>query len=524
MLMANVKDTLNSNGKPDVWQLQEYPTKVRCFDITAGGRIVVLNEREAIEHDIYTGHRVILVHKGREYVAIVDLSSELVNRGEIGLFAEVAHALTAQDGDCIDVKHTPRPASLDYIKKKMDGKALESNEIDSIISELMENKLSEAELASFIAAMYIRGLNDEEIISLTNSIVKSGDVLALDKKPIMDKHCIGGVAGNRTTMVLVPIIAAAGLWIPKTSSRSITSAAGTADTMETLCPVTLELDEMRDVVLKANGCIVWGGAMNLAAADDKLIKIRHPLSLDPRGVLLASILAKKKSVGAQFAVIDIPIGRGAKIADSKEAGALARDFISIGKRLGINIEVLITDGSDPIGNGVGPGLECRDVFSVLEGHGPEDLRDKSCQMAGVLLELCGKVEKGRGYKIANDMLQNGKALAKMREIIELQGGNGKVRPDDLPLGKYSYKVIAEKSGRVSHVDNKLISKVARAAGSPVDRGAGILLHCEQGDKVEKGDVLFEIFADSEGKLDFAIKALESWEAVELQKVILGTMQ
>jgi len=516
---------LNGNGKKDdVWSMKDYRCRARLIGIVAGGNIIVLNEQEAMAHDIYPSHRVILRCRGKEIIAKVDLSSDIVGFGEIGLFTEIAKELKASESEIIDVKHMARPASLQYVKDKIEGKELNAEQIEVVIDDLMENKLSEPELAAFIAAMHIRGLTHNEIIALTNSIVKSGDVLNLGKSPIMDKHCVGGVAGNRTTMLLVPIVAAAGLYIPKTSSRSITSAAGTADTMEVLAPVTFELEEMRKIVLKTNGCIAWGGAMNLAAADDKLIKIRHPLSLDPRGVLLASILAKKKSVGAQYAVIDIPIGRGAKIMDTAAAQALGNDFISLGKKLGIVIEVLITDGSDPIGNGVGPGLECRDVFEVLEGGGPMDLRDKSCLLAGTMLEMCGKVEKGRGYTAASEIIKSGKALVKFREIIAMQGGNSKVKSSDLPIGQCVHKVIAQKTGRISHVDNKMISNVARAAGAPLDRGAGVYLHCEMGDKVVAGDTLFEIYAESESKLDFALKALEVWEPVELQKVVLGNLK
>lgn len=512
--------------KPDevVWKYKEYKCKARCFDITAGGNIIVLNENEAVENDIYASYRVILHNRGRKTVAIVDLSTKLVGPGEIGLFGEVADALGAKENDKIEIEHTGRPASIEYIKKKMDGRELQRTDIDAIIRELMENKLSETELSAFITSMYIRGLTDNEIVSLTDAIVASGDSLSIGKHPVTDKHSIGGVAGNRTTMILVPVLAAAGVYIPKTSSRSITSAAGTADAMEVLAPVSLPLDELKRIVLKTKGCIAWGGAINLAAADDKLIRIRHPLSLDPKGVLLASILAKKKSVGAEYVVIDLPVGRGAKVEDMKEAQSLARDFIEIGKRLGMMIEVLITDGSDPIGVGVGPALECRDVLSVLEGKGPDDLRDKSCRLAGALLELCGKAEKGKGFELSNKILDSGKAMKKMREIIDEQGGNPRVKIDDIPVGEHRYKVVAEMKGRVRHVDNRLISKIARAAGAPMDRGAGIVLYCEAGDKVEKGDPLFEIYAESESKLSFAINTLEAWEAVELQKVVLGTMR
>jgi AMP phosphorylase len=510
--------------KEEVWKFKEYVCRAKCFDIRAGSRVAILNRSDAYSNDIYENHRVVLSADHKELVSIVDLSNDLVRPGEVGLFIELFEELGVREGDPVKVMHTSRPASIDYIKKKMDGHELSHLQIDTVMEELMQNRLSEGELASFITSLYIRGMTDSEVVGLTQSIVKSGEILALGKKPIADKHCIGGVAGNRTTMIIVPIVAAAGVYMPKTSSRSITSAAGTADTMEVLAPVALDVSEMKEIVLKCNACIAWGGAMKLAAADDKLIRIRNPLSLDPKGVMLASILAKKKAVGAQYAVIDIPVGRGAKIADPHEANRLAHDFINIGKQLGITIEVLTTDGSDPIGNGIGPALECRDVLSVLAGGGPADLRDKSCQLAGILMELCGRCKKGDGQALAADILTSGKAMAKMRQIIELQGGNPNVTPESISIGGHKHRVIAEKTGRVSFVDNKMLSKIARAAGAPVDKGAGIYLHCEQGDKVKEGDVLFEIFAESESKLDFAIKALEGWNPIELQKFVLSTMK
>ena len=507
-----------------VWNIKGMTAKAKVFDIIAGGRIAVLNATEAFENDIYPAYRGVLKRGDKKTVAMFDLSGDLIKRGEIGLFSEVRDALEAKEGDEVIIEHLERPASIDYVKKKLDGKVLEENEIDVIITDLMDNRLSQIELAAFISAMYIRGMSDAETVALTNSIVKSGDILDIGKKPILDKHSLGGVAGNRTTMVLVPIIAAAGLYIPKSSSRSITSAAGTADTMEVLAPVDIPINELKKIVLKTKGSIVWGGGMNLAAADDRLIKIRHPLSLDPRGVMLASVLAKKKAVSATHVIIDIPIGRGAKVQDMNEAQDLADDLIHTGKELDMAVEALITDGSDPIGVGIGPALECKDVLEVLGGAGPYDLREKSCELAGKLLELCGKVKKGRGRAVAEELIQNGKAMKKFREIIEAQGGDPKVKIEDLPIGEHKYTVTAPKNGRINHIDNRMLSKIARAAGSPRDKGAGIVLHAEGGDKVRKGDVLFEIYAENPAKLNFAIKALETWNPIELEKYLLRSIR
>jgi AMP phosphorylase len=397
-------------------------------------------------------------------------------------------------------------------------------EIFTIVKEITEEKLSEVETAAWVSAAYINGFTDDEIVSLAEATVASGDKLDLGKTPILDKHCVGGVAGNRTTMVVVPIIAANGLYIPKTSSRAITSAAGTADTMEVLAPVDLKIDEMRDVVKKSYGAIVWGGGMKLAPVDDKLIKIRNPLSLDPEGMLLASILGKKKSVGAEYVIVDIPVGRGTKTPDIVKAQLLAKHFIKIGNDLGMKIEALMTDGAEPIGNGIGTGLECVDVLQVLEGKGPEDLKHKSCMLAGKLLELSGKVGKGQGYNIAVRTIESGKALQKMKEIIDLQGGNPKVKSSDMPVGQYTYDVCSDTGGQIFHIDNKAMSKIARMAGAPFDQGAGVFVHKARGANVGKGDKLFTIHAESEAKLEFAIKAQQDLEAIEMRKMLLGELQ
>ncbi|MEW6528713.1 MAG: AMP phosphorylase [Candidatus Micrarchaeota archaeon] len=510
--------------KVDVWRIRPYIVQAKKINIYTGKKIVVLNKHEAQQNDIYAGYRENLRFKGKEIGVVIDVAgNEVVKPGEIGLFRDVSDALEIEDTDILEIVHLNRPASLEYIKKKLDKKELSSCEIDTIIKELMDNKLNEAELGALVSGMYINGLSDNEVVSLTNSIVMSGDILNIGKSPIADKHCIGGVAGNRTTMIVVPIIAAAGVYIPKTSSRAITSPAGTADTMEVLAKVDFKIEEMNEIVRKNYGAIVWGGGLNLASADDKLIKIRNPLSLDPRGVLLSSILAKKKSVGAQYVVIDIPIGRGTKINSMTEAHELAQDFLKIGNMLGMTVEALITDGSEPIGNGIGPALEARDVLQVLEGTGPEDLRHKSLIIAGKILEISGKIERGKGYEVATHFLDSGKALAKMKEIIELQGGNQNIKSEDIPIGQYSYEFKTGLNGKISHIDNKTISKIARIAGAPGDKGAGIYLYRLKGDKVEPENVLFTIYSESETKLDYAIKALENLEPVELQKILLDTV-
>jgi len=510
--------------KVDVWKINRYVCKVKPIDIFTGRNIIVLNKQEAQSHDIYSGYRTEIKHDGKDIITIVDVSDEIVEPGEIGVFKDLASWHKLKKGDVVEVVHMDQPESIKFIKKKLDKGSLTAGEIKTIVKEIMQDRLSEIETSAWITAAYINGFSDEEVIALAYATVESGEQLELGKHPILDKHCIGGVSGNRTTMIIVPIIAAAGAFIPKTSSRSITSASGTADTMEVLANVTFNMDELRSIVLKAKGAIVWGGGMKLAPVDDKLIRIRHPLSLDPEGMLLASILGKKKSVGAEYVIVDIPIGRGVKVPYMERGNELAKHFIRVGEKLGMKIEALITDGAEPVGNGVGPALECIDVLEVLEGRGPDDLRHKSLIMAGKLLELCGKVEQGRGYAIAEGLVNSGKAMSKFREIIELQGGDPAVKTADIGVGQCTHTVVSDVSGSIFHIDNKVMSKLARIAGAPSDKGAGVFIHRIRGDRVEKGDKIFTIFAESEAKLDFALKALKDLEPIEMRKMLLGSMQ
>lgn len=499
---------------------KKFILQVRVLDIRSGKPIVVLNEGDAKENDIFEGSRVLLKHVNNEKVVIVDLSSSLVPKGEIAVFKDVAEEMELENGDIVEIKPVPIPESVKTITKKINGIEMQRDEIFRVVEDVLEGKLSEAEISAWITAMHIRGLNDDEIVHLTDAMVETGDKLELQRGPIVDKHCIGGVAGNRTTMVLVPIIASIGLYIPKTSSRAITSPAGTADTMEVLAEVEFSMEELKEIVLKTRGAIVWGGGMNIAPVDDYMIKIRRPLHLDPEGVLLASILAKKKAVGSQHVIVDIPIGPGAKIEDIDSAKKLGNHFKYIGGKLGMNVGVVITDGSEPVGNGIGPALEARDVLRVLEGKGPSDLREKSLLLAGKLLELSGKVAEGDGYSVAKHFLDTGKALMKMREIIEAQGGDPKITSEEVPIGEYKVEIKAEREGKISHIDNKRISMIARAAGAPFDKGAGVYLHVMKGDKVKKGQLLMEIFADSEARLDFALRELERNPPISLEKILI----
>jgi thymidine phosphorylase len=245
--------------------------------------------------------------------------------------------------------------------------------------------------------------------------------------------------------------------------------------------------------------MVWGGVVDLASADDKMIKVRHPLRLDPQGLLLASIMAKKKAVNASHVLIDIPVGRYAKMDNRKEALELKRRFKEIGRKLGMKVKVVITDGKQPIGKGIGPNLEAKDVLNVLMGKGPKDLRDKSIKMAVYILKML-KIKSPKNKVL--EALDSGSAYDKMKEIIRAQ--EGKIfKPEQLKLGNFKKNVYSSKKGRVKELNNKDVSKIARMAGAPLDKAAGIYLCKKLKDRVDKKELLFVIYAGSKKRLNYA---------------------
>ncbi|MEM3736691.1 MAG: AMP phosphorylase [Candidatus Bathyarchaeia archaeon] len=484
--------------------------KVKRIGLESGGKpIVVLNREDAESMGVRSLGRVKLSYNLRERVAIVNTATELLSRGEIFLYEEVYKYLGAPDGGLIEVEPVGFPRSTEYIRNKLRGRQLDSNEIREIVKDVVNGALSEVEITSFVIALAKEGLDLDEAVSLTNAMVETGDTLVLDKEVIVDKHSIGGVPGDKTTLLVVPIVAAAGLCIPKSSSRAITSAAGSAERAETLMNVELSVDEMRRVVEKTNGCIVWGGAIHLAPADDIFVQVEYPLSIDP--LLLPSIMSKKKAVGANHLVIDIPTGRGTKIKTIGDASLLSKDFIELGKRLNIRTQCAITYGEQPIGHAVGPALEAKEALEVLSRRKVvPDLIDKATHLAGILFEMCG-LEAGQ--KRATEILASGMAEKKLREIIAEQGGNSNVKPEDIAIGSHHTNVLSSNGGYVLWIDTAKLVEVARVAGSPRDKGAGIILNKKLGSRVKQGESLFTIYAESSVKLQRAEKMLEGLKIV-----------
>jgi thymidine phosphorylase len=442
----------------------------------------------------------------RRILAVLNVvKGATIPSGSIGLSDSAFAKLGAEPDVEVDVNPAEPPKSLRPLRQKMFGARLTPGDFVNIVDDIVEGRYSKVELTAFVVAATINSLNDDEIFWLTRAMIDRGEQLRFDDPIIADKHSIGGVPGNRTTPIIVSIVAASGLIIPNTASRSVTSPSGTADTVETLMNVELSMKRIKELIVQERCCLAWGGALNLAPADDLIIQVEHPLSVDSESFMIASILAKKKAAGTTHVLLEIPTGQGSKAETKEKAVSLQERFQRIGARLGLNIRVVVTDGSQPLGNGVGPILEARDVLSVLRNtpDAPIDLKERSLFLSGELFELTGQVSAGQGRALAMELLESGQAYKKFERIRTLQG-----RKELGPLGMHVKEICARRSGRVQLIRNRVIARTAKLAGAPRNAGAGVYLMKHVGDRVDKGESLLRIYSQSEGTLLFAAKFFE----------------
>ncbi|MEK6844920.1 MAG: thymidine phosphorylase [Nanoarchaeota archaeon] len=487
--------------------------KIKFLNWSAGIPVVMLNNKTAENLGVYSKDRIILktISKPSKKIStIVDTIEKIVAENEVVVSSELKEKLNLKEGQFVEVVLSPIPNSLVFIKKKLNKKRLSQKEVESIINDIANNSLSEAEIALFVSVMYDKGMDFKETIFLIKAILKTGKLLRLKDKFIVDKHSIGGIPGNRTTPIVVSICASTGLIFPKTSSRAITTSAGTSDVIETLARVEFSINKIKEIIKKTNACMVWGEGLGMVPADSKIIAVEKALRIDPEAQLLASIFSKKLAVGSKYILIDIPYGENAKVSLSK-AVRLKKKFKQIGKYFKKKLEVVLTNGDQPIGNGIGPVLEMIDVLKILDPkqQGPEDLKEKSVFLAGKLLEMTKKAKIGQGIKKAEEILSSGRAYNKFKQIIEAQGGAIK----RLIPGKFKYNFLANKTGKILKINNKTINLLARITGCPTDKSAGIYLYVHKEDKIKKNEKILTVYSESKSRLSEAVKFYAKNEAV-----------
>ena len=449
--------------------------------------------------------RVLVASESRHIIATLNIVTEsLIEEGYVGFSESAWERMGLKGGESIWISH-PRPVqSLSYVRSKVYGHRINAEQFQEIINDIVDERYADVHLAAFITACGDDKLDDQEITDLTRAMINAGSTIDWGLDQVLDKHCVGGLPGNRTTPIVVSILTAAGLTIPKTSSRAITSPAGTADTMETLTNVNLTLEQMRDVVNSQGGCLAWGGSVRLSPADDLLIQVERALDIDSEGQLIASVLSKKVAAGATHVLIDIPVGPTAKVRSQQAADQLASSFSRVAENLGIKLAILKTDGSQPVGEGIGPALEARDILRVLQNQeeAPQDLLDRATLLAGAMLELSGKVAAGKGKGLALELIKNGQAWSQFVKICEAQG-----KFTSPPVAHYRYEMLAEEAGVVSDIDNRLLAKVAKLAGAPADLASGVDLHVKCGHQVAKDQPLLTVHAEHVGELNYAVDYL-----------------
>ncbi|HOM95356.1 MAG TPA: AMP phosphorylase [Methanofastidiosum sp.] len=494
--------------------------KVKYLDIEETQDIVFLNTNDAINERIDPGEQIVIKRSRSSFSFSAVLTKNLVDQGFIGIPIHKSKRYNYQENEVVEVYPDVNMDLVHISKKKIDGKILTNEEITKFVGGIINGNIDSIIISSFLTTTQILGTSIKEVEYLTKAMAETGTMMKFEKGPIMDVHSIGGVPGNKTALLTIPIVASAGLYIPKTSSRAITSPAGTADVVEVISPVDFSPEKLKEIVNTTGGCLAWSGVLNLSPADEKIVEVERRLHLDPEPIILASVLSKKYAMGAEFVLIDIPMGEGTKINTWESARKLASNFTELGSSLGMHVEVAVTYGGQPIGNAVGPALEVREALMALEKKQSGSLTEKAIGLAGILLELGRKAEVGKGKIMAREILESGKALEKFRDIIDAQGGQSDIKPDEIPIGKFSEAILSEDSGYITKVDNGTIIKVAKILGAPFDKGAGLLLNYKVGDRVEKDDVIVELYADSKERLLSAKKFLDFNKIFQTEGMIL----
>lgn len=488
-----------------------FTARTKMMDIHEGESLVVLiNEQDAWHHGITSMDKISLIYDDKEFVFDVDLSDTFVQRWEIGIFEEIKEKYGLKGGQLVTVSYTKNSSeALDALKKWLNGKRLNQKEIFAIMKDISNNRFSDILTTYFSAMGFFYPSKDEDLYRMAKAMAETGEMLKFPGV-VADKHCMGGVPGNETTMIMIPLLTSLGIKMPKTFSKAITTPAATGECVSVLMDISFSKKEIEDLVKKNNCCLVRGGWLDLAPADEKLIKVAYPLSMQSYSRTIVSIMAKKYAMGINHSLIDIPVGPTAKVPDMKTARWLKKKYEYVGKKLGMKVHVELTSALEPIGAGVGAVLQVREVLRVLQQHPkrPGDLEKKALYLASKIIELVGMAKGKDALKLAYGQLISGKAWAMMQKIISAQHGEPNVVSEKLPLAKIQRDVIAEKSWKVKEIDMKIVNVTARTLGSPLDLQAGLYLHKKLGDTVKKGEVIYTMYANDESKIRLAKEFLD----------------
>ena len=485
--------------------------------------MVMMSEEDAVRNNLKSVDKVNLSFGDNKNIIVDIIINSDIKNGTIGILSDIWKKYRLKEGEIIKISYVDcSPLAVEAIRKRMQGKKSTEEDVRSIIKEISSGNMSDILMTYYVASSFFNEPTLNELYYTAKAMADFGNLLRFKPKNgiVADKHCMGGVSGNETTMIIVPIIASLGITIPKSFSKAITTPAATGECVNTLMDIEFNEKEIYEIVDKVNCCLVWGGGeIHLAPADDKIIRASYPLSLEPHSKAVISIMAKKYAMGITHCLIDIPVGDSAKVKDMKTALELKKQFEYVGKNFGMKMRIEITEAREPVGRGIGPLLQTREALRILEQSPLRslDLENKSLLLAASLIDLTGVAKGGKALQLATEQLRLGKASKKMKEIIKAQNGgdNYKLTSEDIVLGKVSFDYLSKKAGMVLDIDMKMLNNVARILGCPLENGAGIYLNKKLKDKVKQDELLFTLYSENKHRLNDALIMLERGTAYKI---------
>ncbi|MEF2738419.1 MAG: pyrimidine-nucleoside phosphorylase [Clostridia bacterium] len=411
---------------------------------------------------------------------------------------------------------------VDIITKKRDGGELTPEEIRFFIDNYVKDRIPDYQASALLMAIYFRGLSRAETFALTEAMEFSGDVEDLSDLPgvKVDKHSTGGV-GDKTTLVVAPVAAAAGVTVAKMSGRGLGFTGGTADKLEAIPGFRTRLEPAEfHRQLEELGLAVITQTGSITPADKKIYALRDVTgTVESPGLIASSIMSKKLAAGSDGIVLDVKCGSGALLKDLAEAENMADLMIDIGRKAGRKMVAVISDMSQPLGRTVGNALEVEEAVQVLKGGGPEDLRQLCLELAGEMIRIGGRAESfEEGKETARQVLSDGRALEKFRQMVRRQGGDDRIieEPERMGSSRYSRDVLAGRTGFIAETDTREIGRASQHLGAgrlrkedEIDFTAGIRMHVRIGDSVQEGDVLATLYGADSRRLEEAEIIMEA---------------
>lgn len=474
--------------------------------------VVFLNTEQASKYDIREWDKISLLRNGEEYVVDVALSSDYVLSNQIWVTHDFLETFPIAEWDNVLATFTKTsPVSMIAIRKKMLWHKISEEEIDAIIDDIQNNKLSDLVIAYYTATSFFYHSDPQELAYTTKATAFTGDMYRFPWI-VASKYSIWWVPGNETTMIIIPILASLWITMPKSFSKSITSPAATGECVNVLMDISLKKADIIRTVDKIWACLVRNEGLNLAPANDRIIKVSSPLWMEPYARMISSIIAKNYAMWITHLLIDIPMGPTAKVANMADAKRIAKHFKNIWKYLWIKIDTQITRAEEPVWRGIWAALQAKEALMILQNHANQtpELALKAIFLAARILVLCWKAMTMRKAEfLVQRQLHNWEARKKMSEIIQAQNWpNPHIKSDEIKLWKFTYAFKATQDCKIDSIDMKHLNTIVRTLWAPADYTAGIWLNKKLKEKIKIWDTIYVMYSSSERKLNKAKEMLQ----------------